>query len=91
MSGRLDFASLAAGIAIVLLGALLLLDQGGEVALSLGLVGALLAAVIGIVLLISGLTDPEPSRPPGPEPSRPADSEPSRRPPRTSPAGADER
>jgi hypothetical protein len=54
---RLDHASLATGIVVLVLGGLLLLDQSGDLDLSLGVVGALVAAVIGTVLLVSGLTD----------------------------------
>ncbi|MQA72995.1 MAG: hypothetical protein GEU88_01345 [Solirubrobacterales bacterium] len=64
MSHRFDLASLAAGIAVIVVGVLLLVDQDGGFALSFGVVGALLAAVIGVVLLVSGLTDTEPSQPP---------------------------
>jgi hypothetical protein len=69
MSAHPDVASLATGIAVMVLGGLLLLDQSGELELSLGLVGAMLAAVVGVALLLAGLTDAEPSRsspPPGP-------------------------
>lgn len=55
MSGRIDTVSLAAGLALAALGALLLLDQEEVINLSLGVVGAAIAAVIGIVLIASGL------------------------------------
>jgi hypothetical protein len=57
LNGGFDRVSLIAGVAIVAMGAVLWLDQAGDVHLSLGLVGALLAAVIGVILLVSGLDD----------------------------------
>jgi hypothetical protein len=54
---RVDRISLAAGIAVVALGALLLLDEAGVFSLTLGLFGAILAAVIGTILLVSGLDE----------------------------------
>ena len=47
MSRELDRVSAAAGVAVTLMGVLLLLDQEDVVELSLGLVGALIAAVLG--------------------------------------------
>ena len=53
-----DEVSLAAGIGLVLIGALLLFDQVDAIALSFGWFGAAVAAVCGAALLISGLRDP---------------------------------
>lgn len=62
---RRDDVSLAAGVGLVALGALLLLDQSGAIDLTLGWFGATVAAVLGTVLLVSGLRDPPPpSSPP---------------------------
>lgn len=55
MSDRVDRVCLVAGLAIIGLGGLLLLDQEDVIALTLGLVGALVAATIGTILLVSGL------------------------------------
>jgi len=57
LNGRLDRVSLVAGVAIVAMGVVFWLDQAGDVHLSLGLVGALLSAVLGVILLASGLDD----------------------------------
>ena len=66
MGPRLDHASLATGILVLGLGGVLLLEQSGDLDLSLGVVGALVAAVIGTVLLVSGLTDAGSAAPPPP-------------------------
>ena len=47
---------------MIALGTLLLLDQEDVVGLSLGLVGALVAAAIGTVLVVSGLSEEEGER-----------------------------
>ena len=65
---RRDDVSLAAGIGLVALGALLLLDQSGAIDLTLGWLGAMVAAVLGTVLLVSGLRDPAPPPPPSSPP-----------------------
>lgn len=62
---RVDPVSLVAGVGVALLGGLLLLDQLGSVELTLGWLGAAVAAVVGTALLISGLRDPEPPPHPG--------------------------
>lgn len=64
-----DQVSLAAGVGIVVLGVALLLDQVDAIALSFGWLGAIVAAVAGTALLISGLRDPGP--PPQPPVVRP--------------------
>jgi hypothetical protein len=55
MSGRVDRVSLAAGLVVIGLGGLLLLDTEDVIDLSLGLVGALVSAALGVILLVSGL------------------------------------
>ncbi len=55
MSRRIDRVSLTAGLVVIGLGGLLLLDQEDVIDLTLGLVGALVAATIGTILLVSGL------------------------------------
>jgi hypothetical protein len=52
---RVDPISLAAGLAVTVMGGLLLLDQETGFDLTLGLFGAILAAVIGTILLVSGV------------------------------------
>ncbi len=64
---RRDDVSLAAGIGVVVLGAALLLDQVDAIELTFGWLGAIVAAVVGTALLVSGLRDPGPA----PMPSRP--------------------
>jgi len=54
---HLDRASLVAGIGVIAMGVLLLADQEDAISLSLGLFGAILAAVIGAILLISGIDE----------------------------------
>jgi uncharacterized protein (DUF697 family) len=54
---RVDSVSLVAGVAIVAVGVLLLLDQKDVVDLSLGLAGAIVAAAIGAILIASGLAE----------------------------------
>ena len=55
MSRRIDRVSLTAGLVVIGLGGLLLLDQEDVIDLTLGLAGALVAATIGTILLVSGL------------------------------------
>ena len=57
MSRRADPVSLVAGLAVLVIGGLLLLDQEGVLDLSLGVFGAIVSAVIGTILLVSGLAD----------------------------------
>ncbi|MFI5123428.1 MAG: hypothetical protein ACHQJ5_11080 [Vicinamibacteria bacterium] len=47
--------SVVAGVAVIAMGALLLLDQEDVIALTLGLVGAIVSATIGTILIVSGL------------------------------------
>lgn len=57
MNRRFDRVSLAAGAAIVAMGAVLWLEEAGDLDLSANLVGALFAAVLGVIVLISGLDE----------------------------------
>jgi peptidoglycan/LPS O-acetylase OafA/YrhL len=70
-----DDVSLAAGVGVVALGALLLLDQSGAIELTFGWLGAIVAAVVGTVLLVSGLRDSLPPLPPRPPASLARQSE----------------
>ena len=56
MSRRPDTTSLAAGVAIMAFGTLLLLDRVGELELGFGWFLPLLAATVGVILLVSGLS-----------------------------------
>jgi hypothetical protein len=55
MSARVDLVSLIAGLALLALGGLLILDQSGALELTAGWFGAALAAVLGSILIASGL------------------------------------
>jgi hypothetical protein len=57
---RFDVVSLGSGLGLITVGGLLLLDQSGSIELTIGLAAALMAALIGMILLLSGLTDDEP-------------------------------
>ena len=59
MRDQLDVVSLSAGLGLIAVGGLLLLDQAGSLELTIGLAAALLAGLIGMILLLSGLTDDE--------------------------------
>jgi hypothetical protein len=54
-----DPVSLVSGIAVTALGVLLVLDQADAIELTFGWLGAALAAVLGVILLISGLSQGE--------------------------------
>jgi hypothetical protein len=54
---RLDRISLTAGLAMMALGALLVLDRAEAIDLSPGIAGAAVAAALGVILIASGLTD----------------------------------
>lgn len=56
---RVDPVSLTVGLATILLGVLLLLDQTDSVELTFGWLGAAVAALVGAGLLVSGLRDAE--------------------------------
>ena len=57
MNRRLDRVSLAAGLGVIAMGVLLLADQEDALSLSLGILGAIVAALIGTILLVSGIDD----------------------------------
>jgi hypothetical protein len=54
---RVDILSLASGAVIAVLGALVLLDSTDDIDLSLGWVAVALTASVGLILLVSGMTD----------------------------------
>jgi hypothetical protein len=56
--GRVDRASLVAGLAIAALGALLLLDRTGAIDLGFGYVAPAVTATVGAILLAAGLEGP---------------------------------
>jgi hypothetical protein len=51
-----DLVSLVAGAVFVAVGVLLVLDQAGAIELTLGWVGAVMAAALGSILVASGLS-----------------------------------
>lgn len=55
MTRRPDTTGLVAGVVLIALGALLLLDQGEAIELDLGWAGVALSAAAGLILLVSGL------------------------------------
>ena len=54
---RTDPLSLIAGVLIVIVGALMALDQSSDVSLSGGVIAALFVGVFGLILLVSGLLE----------------------------------
>ena len=54
---RTDPLSLIAGVLIVIVGALMALDQSSDVSLSGGVIAALFVCVFGLILLVSGLLE----------------------------------
>ena len=54
---RTDPLSLIAGVLIVIVGALMALDQSSDVSLSGGVIAALFVGVFGFILLVSGLLE----------------------------------
>ncbi|WCB93620.1 hypothetical protein DSM104299_02336 [Baekduia alba] len=52
---RPDLATLISGLAIALLGTVLLLDQAGQLSLDFGSLAPLVLCVVGLVLLVGGL------------------------------------
>ena len=52
-----DRVSLVAGLAMIAVGLLLVLDQAEAIELSPGIAGAALAAALGAILVTSGLAD----------------------------------
>lgn len=61
----IDRVSLAAGVALAALGTVLLLDQADVIEIGFGWLGAAVAAVLGVILLVSGLDDARQARTPG--------------------------
>ena len=57
MKRAVDRVSLAAGLALGALGAVLMLDQTDVVDLGFGWFGAAIAGTLGVVLLVSGLEE----------------------------------
>ena len=57
MRERVDVVSLAGGLGLVATGGLLWLDAEGSLELTVGVAGAVLAAFVGMVLVLSGLGD----------------------------------
>jgi hypothetical protein len=53
----LDRVSLVAGISVLAIGALLIVDQSGDVDVSAGVLAAALVGVAGLIMLVSGLID----------------------------------
>ena len=60
MRRTLDLGGLVAGLAVIVLGALLLLDRVGAIDLGFGWLFPSLAAVVGAILLATGLADRSP-------------------------------
>jgi hypothetical protein len=54
---EIDRVSFAAGVLIIVVGVLMVLDQSSEVSLSGGVIAALFVGVFGLILLISGLLE----------------------------------
>lgn len=52
---RLDVTTLVAGVAVLALGGLLVLDRTGAISIDFGWLGAAVAALAGVILVISGL------------------------------------
>ncbi len=52
---RVDLVSLASGMVVVALGALLLLDSSGAMDISLGWMAVALTGAVGMIVLLSGL------------------------------------
>jgi hypothetical protein len=52
---RIDLVSLASGVVIAALGALLLIDSTGGLHLSLGWMAVVLTAAVGAIFMLSGL------------------------------------
>jgi hypothetical protein len=55
VTDRYDRVSLVAGVAVIVMGTLLLLDQEDVLSLSLAIVGAIVSAAVGTILIFSGL------------------------------------
>ena len=57
MRRQLDPVSLVGGVVIAVLGVVLMLDQGGDVELCAGLLGAIFVGAFGLIWLVSGHID----------------------------------
>ena len=57
MRREVDPVSLVGGVVIAVLGVVLMLDQGGDVELSAGVLGAIFVGAFGLIMLVSGLID----------------------------------
>ena len=57
MRREFDPVSLVGGVVIAVLGAVLMLDQSGDVEFSAGLLAAIFVGAFGLIMLISGLID----------------------------------
>ena len=55
MTGRPDLPTLVSGVAITVLGTVLLLDNVDEVHLDFGSLAPVVLAVLGVILLVGGL------------------------------------
>lgn len=55
MRNGVDRTSLIAGIAVSAIGVLLMLDQGGELEVSAGVLAAVFVGAFGLIMLLSGL------------------------------------
>jgi hypothetical protein len=56
---RPDLAALISGLAVVVLGGVLLLDRAGGLTLDFGTFGPLVFTVLGVILLVTGLARQE--------------------------------
>jgi hypothetical protein len=54
---KFDPVSLIGGLVIVVLGVVLMVDQGGDVEISAGLLAAIFVGAFGLIMLVSGLLD----------------------------------
>jgi hypothetical protein len=59
---RIDLLSLASGVVVTALGALVLLDSSDALDIPLGWVAVAVTAALGVVVLISGVAGREPER-----------------------------
>jgi predicted tellurium resistance membrane protein TerC len=55
MTARTDRVSLVAGVLIIVIGVVMMLDQSSDLELSGGVLAALFVGVFGLILLLSGL------------------------------------
>ena len=55
MRERVDRTALISGIAVIAIGGLLMLDQGGSVEISAGVLAAIFVGAFGLIMLLSGL------------------------------------